>query len=118
MRESWGEKDDMMLILHSLAHVAFANDEIATTWVAPVDGIKASIAALPGEVGIVVRPVLSCESLLTFHEICHFAFDELSVTLDRTESGSCSYASDEGGHSQDEVVEYNHVEQTAVLAMS
>jgi hypothetical protein len=79
--------------LHSLAHVALSYDEVAFVGVAPVDRVLAGVAALPGEFGIFVGPVLGCEALgLSFDELGGFAFDENVVRLERAECWRCHYA--------------------------
>jgi hypothetical protein len=96
--------------LHSLAHVAFANYEVACTRIGPVDRILTGISALPSKFGIGIGPVLGCEPLLSFHEFSDLTFDELSVTLDWTERRRRNHTSNESGHGQDKCVERNHAE--------
>ena len=94
--------------LHSLATVAFANDEVASGGVAPVHGVEPSVSALPGEFGILVCPVLRCKSLLPPHEFRGLTLDELGLAFDGTESGSRNDTSNERGDGQKEFVECNH----------
>ena len=82
-----------IVYLHSLAHVAFSYDEVAFVWVAPVDGVLAGVAALPGQFCIFVGPVLGCEALrLSFDKLGGFAFDEDVVRFQRAVGWGCYYA--------------------------
>ena len=97
--------------LHSLAHVAFSYDEVAFVWVAPVDGVLAGVAALPGQFCIFVGPVLGCEALrLSFDKLGGFAFDEDVVRLQRPKGRSCCYTRSESGYEScgEEDVESDH----------
>ena len=85
---------------HSLAAVTFANDEIASGRIAPDHKTQTNVSALPGQFGILVRPVLCRKSLLPFHE--------LSLTFDRTKSRGRNHASNKRGNGQKEFVECNH----------
>jgi hypothetical protein len=97
--------------LHSLAHVALSYDEVAFVRVAPVHRVLAGVAALPGEFGIFVGPVLGREALgLSFDKLGGFAFDEDVVWLKRAECWCCHYARSECGDQScgEEGVESDH----------
>ena len=79
--------------LHSLAHVTFSYDEVASGRVAPVHRVLAGVAAFPGELRLLVGPVLGCEALgLSFDELGGFAFDEDVVWLKGAGGWGCYYA--------------------------
>jgi hypothetical protein len=83
----------LSVYLHSLAHVTFSYDEVASGRVAPVHGVLAGVAAFPGELRLLVGPVLGREALgLSFDELGGFAFDEDVVWLERAEGWGCYYA--------------------------
>ena len=83
----------LSVYLHSLAHVAFSHDEVASGRVAPVNRVLAGIAAFPSELRLLVCPVLRCEALrLSFDELGGFAFDEDVIWLKGPEGWGSYYA--------------------------
>ena len=77
--------------LHSLATVAFSDNEISSVGIPPVNRVLAGLAADPSEVGFVVGPVLCCEALLSLDK---FDLILLSRAKDWSRSHACKGSGD------------------------